>query len=78
MFHFTLCFAIFFSTENINAENISLYTVFFNAENVSLYAVFFSAENIDFFTREMISYKIKFADENGLFCQKQGKVLSEK
>jgi hypothetical protein len=28
MFHFMPCFAVFFSTENINAENVSLYAVF--------------------------------------------------
>jgi hypothetical protein len=27
-FHFTPCFAVFFSAENINAENISLNAVF--------------------------------------------------
>ncbi len=27
-FHFTPCFAIFFSTENINTENVSLFAVF--------------------------------------------------
>jgi hypothetical protein len=37
------CFAVFFSAENINAENVSLYAMF---------AVFFSAENINFFTRD--------------------------
>ncbi len=29
MFHFTPCFAIFFSAENINAENVSVFCSIF-------------------------------------------------